>query len=238
MRELYERNSWRTGLPMWMRRLSGYSSACWPKGTSFGSAGVLRLTAEGTSLSENVSGLNAWRKTADFRTLYEFQYADEDGEGLIARIPIHINADYDENTIVAGAVNEMVRWDRKAAPTLTLSGVQGRVRRVDGLSILAFVPEGWQGSQVTLTAIIGGTPQERIFASVREFLASFELAKEGDKSATVYLQGDPFVRGDLVFPNAHFPDPMLLRGGEDIFQIRYGAQAFDGNAAVYLRVLS
>ena len=201
-------------------------------------AGVLRLTAEGTTLSEKVSGLDAWRKTADFRTLYEFQYAGEDGEGLIARIPIHINSDYDENTVITGAVDEMVRWDREAAPTLTLTGVPGRVRRVDRLSILAFLPEGWQGNQIALTATIGGTSRERVFVSVREFLATFELAKEGDKNATAYLHGDPYVSGHLVFPNADFPDPMLLRGGEDIFQIRYGAQAFDGNAAVYLRVLS
>ena len=201
-------------------------------------AGVLRLTAEETTLSEFLSGLNAWRKTADFRTLYEFQYLDMEGEGLIARIPIHINSDYDESTVVT---DEMVRWDSTAAPTLTLRGGPDRIRRVGRLSILAFMPEGWQGSQVTLAATTDDIARERTFPSVREFLASFELAKDGDENAppaTVYLHGDPYVGGLLAFPDAHFPDPILLSGGDDIFQIRYGALAFDDNAVLYLRVLS
>ncbi len=201
-------------------------------------AGVLRLTAEETTLPELVSGLNKWRKTADFRTLYEFHYADMEGEGLIARIPIHINTDYDETTAVT---DEMIRWDNTTTPTLTLKGSLDRIRRVGRLSVLAFLPEGWLGSQVTLTALTSGISQEHIFASVQEFLASFELTRDGDEDTppvTVYLHGDPYVGGLLVFPDVHFPDPILLRGGDDTFQISYGAQAFDGNAVVYLRVLS
>jgi hypothetical protein len=42
----------------------------------------------------------------------------------------------------------------------------------------------------------------------------------------------------MVFPNADFPDPILLAGGEDFFQVVYASPPLnDINAGVYLRVL-
>jgi len=48
----------------------------------------------------------------------------------------------------------------------------------------------------------------------------------------------------MVFPNADFPDPLVLKGGEDIFNIRYDHERFrpdnqdETDSVFYLRVLN
>jgi len=200
-------------------------------------AGFLRVDAEGASLAEHVSSLNAWRKTTNYRVLYEFRYEDTDGaESLIARIPIKIDSEYGESTVVT---DEMIRWDNQAAPLLEISGGAHGVFRIGAVSILAFLPDGWNGSEVTVSASVGGVVHERGFASVREFLGAFTL-----ETKTVELGGNPYRAGRLVFPNADFPDPIILKGGGDVFRIHYADERFlsenenETDAVVYLRVLS
>lgn len=208
-------------------------------------AGFLRIAAEETSLAEHVSGLDAWRKTADYRILYEFHYEDSEGaESLIARIPIDSDLEerdspQRETTVVT---DEMMRWDNQAAPALEVRPGVRHPFRVSALFIIAFLPDGWNGQEVTVSASVGGAVREQTFASVGEFRDAFDLEKEeGEdelKLKTVELGGNLYVAGRLVFPNADFPDPIMLKGGEDVFHISYAAPAFDNDAVVYLRVLS
>lgn len=205
-------------------------------------AGILRMVAEETSPAEHISSLNAWRKTTDYGLLYEFHYSDTDGaESLITRIPIEVDSEYAESTVVT---DEMVRWDNQAAPTLEMRGGVRRVFRVGALSILAFLPEGWDGNAVTLSASVGGVAHERTFASVRGFRDAFDLEQVGGQLRTVELGGNPYLAGRMVFPNADFPDPIVLKGGEDIFRISYADERFlsentsEIDSVVYLQVLS
>jgi len=77
--------------------------------------GILRLTNEQNPLAEHAPSLDAWRKTTDYRVLFEYQYRETEAESLIARILIDINSQYNESTVVT---DEMVRWDDLDAPTL------------------------------------------------------------------------------------------------------------------------
>lgn len=193
--------------------------------------GFLRIAGEGTSLAENIATLNAWRKTADYRVLYEFRYQDADGaESLIARIPIDINSEFNESTSVS---DEMIRWDNLRAPVLSVRRGRHSVLQVGALNILAFLPAGWNGNAVTLTASVNGTVTQQIFASVRDFLNAFEL-----ETQVVELGGAPYREGRIVFPNPNFPAPIILRTDQDFFRITYSSPSFDSQAVVYLRVVS
>lgn len=209
-------------------------------------AGFLRLRARETSPAEHMPTSNAWRKTVDYEVLYEYHYEDADGaESIIARIPIDIDSEYGERTEVT---DEMVRWDNRDALPLTMSGVSQPNFRVRGLSILAFLAEDWNGGRVTLSVSLGGADRERSFASVREFRDAFELEEvevEGQTQLkTVDLGGNAYLAGRMAFPNPDFPDPIILKGGEDVFEIRYADRRFqpentdDTDSVVYLQVLN
>lgn len=197
-------------------------------------AGFLTLAAETTSLVSHAGALDFWRKTADYRVLYEFAFQDSgDSEGLIARIPVHINTVYNENTVVT---DETVRWGNLDAPDLEVrAGVAGQFR-VRELSILAFLPAGWDGDGVTVSASAGGALQQRNYATVRDFFNAFTPEAE-----TVELGGAQFTAGRMAFPNPDFPSPILLAGGGDFFRVTYNAPLDapldHADAVVYLRVL-
>lgn len=180
-------------------------------------------------------GLSGWRKTANYKVLYEFRYPDTEGaESLIHRIPIAVNS-HGESTVVT---DEIIRWDGESAPALAVSGTSQDLFQVGALTILAFLPEGWDGDQVIVSATVNGTARERVFASVRDFLNAFDLDE-----TPVTLGGNPYLSGRLAFPNADFPDPIILRG-DDVLRIRYvdpvnadNPRLSNGNAVAYLRVL-
>lgn len=196
------------------------------------SSDILTLGAVGTSLAENVPAVNAWRETADYRVLFEFRYTDtDDAKSLIARIeidPINIDSEASESTVVT---DEMVRWDNLTAPALEVRGAANHNFRVDSLYILAFLPDGWDGNGMTVSASVGGTVREKSFPSVRAFRDAF--TSEG---GTIGLGGNPYRAGRMVFPNADFPDPIVLQGGDQL-RIAYNQAAFDSDAVVYLKVL-
>jgi hypothetical protein len=208
--------------------------------------GVLRLDWKASGPTEHDTDLDAWRKTADYQVLYEHRYEDSDGaESIIARIPIDIDSQYGESTVVT---DEMVRWDGQAAPSLEMRGAAGRMFRIDVLSLLAFLPQEWDGNEVTVSAPVDGVVHEHTFASVRAFVDAFDLemerAEEGEERAkTVILGGKPYVAGRLRSPFPGFPGPIVLRGGEDVFMIEYADDRLrngDGeeiDAVVYLRIL-
>jgi hypothetical protein len=219
-------------------------------------AGVLKLALVDSAVAEFVTSVNAWRKTADYRLLYEFHYEDSDGaESLIAKIPVQsdleaLDSPERETTVVTG---EMVRWDNEATPALVIRGPFN----ISSLAVLAFVPGSAPTGTVTvkrtfdgaagpatphptwaafLAAVAGPNALERhaqiSFASLADFLAEFTSA------------GDPVSLGDWNVDNV--PDsyqakalsiqPIIyLTSVLDRLEITYQGTKFDQVGVVYLR---
>lgn len=221
------------------RRLLAAKNFLWKKG-------ILRFAAEETSMLEYIPSLYPWRrtgrKTTDYRILYEFHYYDTDGaESLIARIPIDID---DESTIVT---DEMTRWDNQVVLKLEVHGGTHKAFNIGALDILAFLPDGWDGNEVMMFVSVDNAVRERNFTSVREFIETFELEEEHEEGdvvrfKTVELGGNPYRAGRLAFPNEYFPDPIILKGGNDVFRISYADERFldengsDIDSVVYIKV--
>jgi hypothetical protein len=197
--------------------------------TALRDAGFLRLAAEDESLAEQPAGIGAWRETANYRVLYEYQYQDTDGaDSVIARIPINIDSNLNDATVVT---DQIVRWDNQGALPLELTG-GGSPTTVGGLSILAFLPPGWSGGAVTVKASIGGAVTQWTSASLMAFLTTFTL-----DAGSVDLGGNPYLSGQLSFPNLHLPVPITLAEANDMFRVEYATLALGFNAVVYLRAL-
>jgi hypothetical protein len=192
-------------------------------------AGFLRVAPEDESLAEQPAGVTAWRETANYRVLYEYQYQDTDGaDSVIARIPIDIDNNLTDATVVT---DQIVRWDNQGALPLELIG-NGSPTTVRGLSILAFLPAGWTGGAVTVKASIGGALTQWTSASLMAFLTSFTL-----DTGSIDLGGNPYVSGQMAFPNVNVPVPITLAGPNDLFRVEYATLALGFNAVVYLRAL-
>jgi hypothetical protein len=198
--------------------------------TALRDAGFLRVVAQDVSLAEQPAGLAAWRETASYRVLYEFQYQDTDGaDSVIARIPISVNSGFNESTVVT---DQIVRWDNQGALPLELGGSSGSLTALRGLAILAFLPPGWDGGAVTVRSSIGGVITQWTSVSLRAFLNNFTL-----DAGTTDLGGNLYQSGQLDFPNPNFPVPIVL-GGDDLFRVEYATLALGFNAVVYLRALN
>lgn len=220
-------------------------------------AGFLRLMLEATPPADYVPApVDAWRKQADYRILYEFHYQDTDGaESLIARIPIHSDSEVRnslqrETTVVT---DEMIRWDNEATPVLV---VRGRFD-VGGLSALAFVPGMAPSGAVTITRTFdGATGAPATHATLTDFLAAVAgpnppdrhaqvtFASLGDFLAAFSVSGDPVTLGDWDadgVPDGYQARALTLEpaiqlpGVADRLEVTYQASAFDQVAVVYLR---
>lgn len=218
-------------------------------------AGFLRAKAETTQSAEPVfvPHVSAWRKTTDYRVLYEFHYQDDDGaKSLISEIPVKTNALPGESMTIT---NDMVRWGDQAANALV---VQGRAR-IAGLSALGFIPgatplgtvtltrsfEGAPGLPTShgsladfLTAVAGPNATQRhdsvVFASISDFLAVFAPAGEPVELGNP----DPNQPGvvDSYTPLAlAFLPALELPNTVDFFSITFSNLTFDPVAVVYLR---
>ncbi len=229
-------------------------------------AGFLRFAAEETSLAEHVSTLNAWRKTTDYKMLYEFRYqVTDDAQSIIARIPIHSDPEerdslQRETTVVT---DEIVRWDEKrdsdhpGAPLLEVAGSVGSRLQVTGLAILAYLPAGWTGNQVTLARLDRrSTDAPTVYPTLEEFLAAVTDQTNPDRNAKVTFisiaaflaefepAGDPIELGDWDedgMPDVYQPGtlafvpPIRLEKAYDLIQLWYQDSEFDRRAVVYLR---
>lgn len=224
-------------------------------------AGFLRFAAEGTSLAEHISALNAWRKTADYRVLYEFHYQDTAGaESIITRIPIHSDPEerdslQRETTVVT---DEMVRWDNETAPALEVTASVRSGVRVTGLAILAYLSAGWTGNQITLARLDrGSAAPPTTYPTLAEFHTAVTAPANPDRHAQVTFTsvadfldefepaGDPIELGDWDedgTPDEYrpgslgFDPPIRLETGDDFIRLSYQDAAFDTPAVVYLRV--
>lgn len=214
--------------------------------------GFLQLAAEETSLGDFLPSLNGWRKTTNYRVLYEFRYPDRSDAGLISQIPIHINSEYQESTTVTDA---MLRWDEHFAAPLILRGPA----RIQRLPLLFFAPATLPTGAVTLTrtfdgatgsptvystlaefhnAVGGAAPINRhgqiTFASLSDYLAEFGAAD----TVTFGDWDENHVPDDYVNRILTFEPAIQLVDAGDYFQVSYQDAAFDHVAVLYLRVLS
>jgi hypothetical protein len=204
-------------------------------GNELRAAGFLRIEAAGVTVAESVAAVNDfWRKSADYRVLYEFQYEDnDDALGLIAQIPVDVVGFLLDPMRLT---DDMVRWDEEAAPALSVSGSGTRPRRLSALTVVAFLPASpapWDGLGVKVKASVGGDEQEVSFASVRAFLDAFT-----ELEGTIVLNGNPYFAGRLPLDAVGFPVvlPFTLKGN-DFLTVSYSDEKFDSEAIVYLRVL-
>lgn len=222
-------------------------------------AGFLRAKAETTQSAEPifVPQVSAWRKTTDYRVLYEFHYQDDDeAMSLIARIPVDTNAIPKESMTIT---DQMARWDEEAANPLI---IHGRAR-VAGLTALKFIPganptgtvivtrsfEGAGGAPTAhasladfLTAVAGPNATQRhdsvTFASIGDFLAAF--APAGDPVELGNPDpNQPGVMDSYIPLSLAFPAPVELPASGDLFSITFAPPSdppiFDLLAVVYLR---
>lgn len=223
-------------------------------------AGFLRAQAETTQSAEPVfvPQVSAWRKTTDYRVLYEFHYQDDDeAKSLIARIPVDTNAILKESMTIT---DQMARWDDEAANPLI---IHGRAR-IAGLTALKFIPGANPAGAVTVTRSFegaGGAPTAH--GSLADFLTavagpnatqrhdSVTFVSIGDFLAAFAPAGDPVELGnpdpnqpgvmDSYIPlSLAFSAPVELPASGDLFSITFAnppadPPIFDQVAVVYLR---
>lgn len=215
--------------------------------------GFLRLTLENTSSADPVPVINAWRKSADYRILYEFPYQDsDDAESLIAEIPANIDTILNETMIIT---DEATRWDNLAAPPLLVRGRFG----VGSLSALTFVPGPTPTGTVTLTRSFDGAPGAPTpYATLAAFLAAVAGPNAPDRHArftfvslnaflTAFAAaGEPVTMGDWDadgVPDKYNPlalavdPPIELPRTADRFEVAYQIPPFDKVGVVYIRAM-
>ncbi|MGR9046379.1 MAG: hypothetical protein ACU83N_13885 [Gammaproteobacteria bacterium] len=220
-------------------------------------SGILKLALESSLPADPIESLSAWRKTADYRLLYEFRYQDSDGaESLIARIPIvgdlEVKDSPDRETTVV--TYGMMRWDNEDAPALVVRGPL----QIGNVAALAFVPgmspagtvtltrtfDGAAGLPVThpdvatfLAAVAGDTASERharvVFPTVDDFLNALSAIGDEVPLGDWDTNGLPDNYQARRLPLA---PAIALTNASDRFEIAYQNAAFDQVAVVYLRV--
>ncbi|HXF40081.1 MAG TPA: hypothetical protein VN687_10240 [Blastocatellia bacterium] len=220
--------------------------------------GVLRLALKSVGTSDTPGGGDTWRQSIEFSLLYEEPFSDTDGaESLIAQIPIKINSEFDETTVVT---DEMIRWDDKddtSAPPLILRGPV----QIGDLSSLYFQqgtgPGTAPGGSVTVRRTFDGpSGQANTPASFDDFLAAVCDPAAPDRNAEFVFNsladflavfgpgGDPVILGDWKDDTAlddyqslalKIDPPIKLPLATDRFEIVFQHKKFDQPAVLYLR---
>lgn len=217
--------------------------------------GVLRLALKNVGTSDTPGGGDTWRQSIEFSVLYEEPFSDTDGaESLIAQIPIKINSEFDETTIVT---DEMVRWDDKddtSTPPLILRGPV----QIVGLSALYyFQPAAPPSGNVTLRRTFdGASGQPSAHASFNDFLTAINDAVTPDRNAEFLFNSladflvpfsntrDPIALGDWKDDTVldeyeskalKIDPPIKLPLATDRFEIVFQHKKFDQPAVLYLR---
>lgn len=213
----------------------------------------LKLSAAATSLAEFVAPLNIWRKTTNYDVLYEFTYEDAGGaESLITKIPVAINSEYGEATVVTG---RLVRWDNISASVLQVRGIF-TFKRLSALTFVSSVmptgsvrflrtfdgavgaPTNYPMLALFLAAVTGDNPSDRH--------AEFTFSTFSDLIAALSVTGDPVILGDwdedMVSDSYNSQQliltaPLRLPSETDYLEIQYQNAALDQVAVLYLRAL-
>ncbi len=162
--------------------------------------GFLRLDLEKALPVEYMGALDAWRKAADYRLLFEFIYPHVDSQSLLVRVPVVVDAAFGESFVVT---KEIVRWDNETAPALIVGG-PFLIRQLAALSFVAGqVPTG----AITLRRTFKG--------------ATDSPTRYSDLASLLAATADPAVQerhGEVIFPSltsfldsfAEAGDPVLL----------------------------
>jgi hypothetical protein len=188
--------------------------------------GFLQFAGDATSLSENVpanGGPGFWRRSVQYRVLYEFRYRDTDGAlSFIARLRVRFPAEMTAERM--NLTDDMARWDANSARRLMLRGDRRRRFRLRELLLIAHLPGGWDGEPVTIVASSLGVTTQQTFDSVRALLDAPEVVVDEE---AIELGGIPYLVGHMAFPNDLFPAPVVLRERDDFFRVRYDAEALE-----------
>lgn len=214
-------------------------------------AGVLRFALTESSLPEHLPPVNAWRKTADYRLLYEFQYVDgDDARSLITQIPVAVNSAHNERLLVTA---DLARWDNETAPPLTLRGR----RTIHGLWALAFIPAATPTSAVALSRTFDGAAGVPLsFPTFDAFLAAISGPEPTTRHAQVTLptftdflalftagpaaltlgDWDENAIPDPYTPySRHFAAPIRLDGPTERLELAIQGDRLDAIAVVYIQ---
>lgn len=213
--------------------------------------GVLKINMRDAKPSEHIQDVG-WRRSADYRVLYEFPYHDsDDAESLLVRVPIAIDSNFNESMLVT---DRMTRWDDLIAPSLRVRGPL----QLNFLSALSFIPGAQPTGVVTLTRTFDGAQGlPAAHATMPTFLNAVGGDPPAEKHAAVTFpsvnvflaamtpDGAPVVLGD--WNQDGIPDQyqalglnlqpsIRLAGAADRFEITYATPAFDNVAVLYLRL--
>ncbi len=228
--------------------------------SSMPTARFLRFAATQSAVAEHIQSLSGWRRTAEYRLLYEYPYIDADAaQSLIAQIPIHADPEAldspDRETAVV--TDKMVRWDQESVPILAIHGQQ----TVHHFSTLTFVPAAPPSGPVRLlrthtdalnppvvfpdlaqfvTAVTDpNTPENNAqvtFATFTDFLAAITITDDpielGDWDEDSDL--DSYTPGLLAFST-----PISLPNPTDQLTLIYDPDStdptFDQTAVIYIQ---
>jgi hypothetical protein len=143
--------------------------------------GFLDLKLSGTSPTGFEAAVPAWRQSAEFDVLYEFQSQDTDGSGgLIARIPAEFRDAFGAE-VLSG---DITIWNESGAQARLLEGIAA----FEGFASLGFLPGALPASPVTVTRTFQGAAGAPVsFATLADFLAATDGASPANRHATVTL---------------------------------------------------
>ncbi|PKH00452.1 hypothetical protein [Paraglaciecola sp. MB-3u-78] len=222
--------------------------------------GFIKLKSDGGNMSEHISNLNAWRKTSQLNVLYEYRYQDnDDALSIIHRIPITNDLEQNNSSSqeLSTVTDVIQRWDDEEAWSLNISANSTQTNKIYGLSVLAYLPGGWNGNQVILQKTNLDNPNPpNLYANLADFIEAVTDQNSPDQNARILfasvtdfvgaleLQGSNFELGDWDEDNIPdqyqayqtiFENPIQLNRMNDEFRVSYQAAPFDSKAVVYLR---
>lgn len=233
--------------------VNALNTSIFAKRSDLQAQGFLKISFDETTHMEQTRDSTAWRRFADYDTLYEFPYEDVgDAASLILPIGAHETATGDSLTITG----DLGRWDDQAAPTLSIRG-QATITELAALSFFAN-PANPPTRPVTITRTFDGAPAavdagtlpaflSQITSSaapVRNIFVSFtsvsNLLAQFAPDTTPFSMGDSNQDGipDRYVPtHLVFPAPLVLRSVTDRLELSYAQPKFDRKGVVYLRAL-
>lgn len=230
--------------------VTGLNASVFAKRDDLQSHGFLILTFDSTAPAEEVTGLDAWRRSADYNVLYEFAYTDTGGaSSLLVSAPVDESIP-DQRWTVRGDVS---RWDNHQAPLLSVRGPATIV----AVGALTFFPDESQEptGAVRIARMFDGAPAPVNAGTLAAFVAQ---ATASAPARNVYVElptlsallanftpdGSPFDLGDwnndgipdrYVPTRLDLPSPIVLPTIADRLELSYQHPPFDRVAVVYIR---
>jgi hypothetical protein len=227
--------------------------------------GFLKLSFDESTHLEQTRDSTAWRRFADYDTLYEKSYEDVgDAASLILPISVSETATGDSLTVTG----DLGRWDDQAAPALSIRGQETFTE----LAALAFFPDpaNTPTGAVTITRTFDGAPAPADAGTLAAFLAQVTSSAAPARNVFVsfasvsdllaqFTPDPPPVAPDTTPPDTTsvsmgdrnkdgtpdsyvpthlvFPAPLVLASIADRLELSYARPKFDRAGVVYLRAL-